>query len=323
MIDITRLELPTIFGMKTVNSYLLKGDCVALVDTGENTDKSYEALSAALKNSKLTVQDIDEIIITHAHVDHIGMTGRIVEESGAVVKVSDLVHPWAMDHMKMLTEREAVIDTTMAGLMPPATMEFFRTYYEDFKKGMLKAWSTIPNSKIQVFNHDEGIVSIAGKEWKTVYCPGHSSTQSCFYKEDTRQFLSADMLLKVTPTPVIEPLADGSMERTRSIFQLLESYDKLRKMDFSMVYPGHYELIEDHISYIDHQVKRIHERKEETLGLINSGITDMSELFNKLYKGRWHLPALVMMIGYLDLLESEGKIEMINGQAVGRIVGRR
>jgi len=76
--------------MKTVNAFLVIGDAVTLVDTGENSPECWEAMTKGLNDNGLTINDIDEIVITHAHVDHMGMARRISDESGAKVMVSSL-----------------------------------------------------------------------------------------------------------------------------------------------------------------------------------------------------------------------------------------
>jgi len=91
------ITLPCIFGMKTVNAFILKGDEVVLIDSGENTDESYAAMIAGLKSHQLEVTDIDRIVITHAHVDHIGMAQRVAEAANAKVWVSEKTHPYALD----------------------------------------------------------------------------------------------------------------------------------------------------------------------------------------------------------------------------------
>ena len=77
------IELPTIYGMKSVNAFLLKGDEPTLVDCGEKTPASFEALRAGLRREGLELKDLQKIVITHAHVDHMGMAAQVAEASGA------------------------------------------------------------------------------------------------------------------------------------------------------------------------------------------------------------------------------------------------
>jgi len=104
-------------------------------------------------------------------------------------------------------------------------------------------------------------------------------TLCCFYHKSTKRLLAADMLLNITPTPVMEPLIDNPDVRERGILTLLNSYEYFNELEISTVYPGHYEEFDDPKIKIDRQVKRIHSRKEECFDLIVSGTDNLLEIF--------------------------------------------
>lgn len=320
MVDIRRIELPTIFGMKTVNCFLIVGDTLTLVDAGEHTKESYAALQKGLSDNGYQISDIDDILITHAHVDHIGMAGTVARESGAPIKFSELVLPWAIDAPKMFAYRQKVIYGTLAELLPEPALDFFQSYYDDFRKNIFDLWDDIDESQIKVFQSNQNEVEIGNTSWKAIHSPGHSYTQHCFYQENTKQLLSADMLLKVVPTAVIEPAQEDYGKREKSILQLLTSYSVLDELEVSTVYPGHYEIIEDKDQLIASHLNRIEKRKEDTYRYLQDGLTEFSDLFNEMYKGRWNLPALVMLVGYLDLLEEGGRISMSAKEGI-KVIG--
>jgi len=102
-----RIELPTIYGMKTVNAYLFLDPVPTLIDCGEKTSASWDALVAALKKYGLQIKDIERVIITHAHVDHIGMAGKIAAHSKAQIWVNEYCYTWATDKEEMWARRMA------------------------------------------------------------------------------------------------------------------------------------------------------------------------------------------------------------------------
>ncbi len=65
------------------NAYLLVGEKVALVDT--LAPKGYGRLEKALSEEALKVGDIDFILVTHHHFDHVGNLARLRTTSGATV----------------------------------------------------------------------------------------------------------------------------------------------------------------------------------------------------------------------------------------------
>ena len=310
-----RLELPEIFNMKTVNSWLFKYPEPTLIDCGELTEASYQGLAAGLAAHGLLVSDIQRIIITHAHVDHMGMANRIAEESGAKVWVSEYAADWATHVNDRWPARTALIKQTLERrLMSESPIAQMLQAGSAAFQDMLTYWEPIPPEHVHIFQSGNGI-EIGGARWEVIYAPGHSSTQTCFYQPQSRYLLSADMLLNIAPTPVIE--ADPFLPdiRMRGLSVMMQSYQTFRTMDISTVFPGHYQPFQNAEEVIDRQVARIRQRAGQCLELIRSGITDYSTLLLQMYPKRMSFPAIAMMIGYLDLLEANGQIvsELIDG----------
>ena len=307
--EIYRIELPTVFGMKTVNSFVILNDEMVLIDCGEDTDASFLALEAGMRHHGLYIKDIDRIIITHAHVDHMGMASRVAEEADAEVWVSELVLPWAIDPKEMWIKRKSILGPEMMKYFPNEIKSFVETNYLSFLDSMSDVWQPIPEKRIKTFD-SEGMMRIASEMWNVIYLPGHSQSQSAFYNQKTKELLSADMLLRITPTPVIEADIKDPSKRSIGIIDLLDSYKKIRSLDIQTVYPGHYEIFHNAHEVIDRQVNRIHDRKEKCLEYIETGISKFYDLLQAMYSSNFSPPAMIMLIGYLDLLQAEGKIRM-------------
>lgn len=300
--------------MNTVNCFLIKGEENVLVDCGEDSDESMAALKEGLRTEGLSIADIDRVIITHAHVDHLGMARRVSRAADCEVWVSDLVEDWVQDVEGMWQQRSDIMQSSIGMFLDKEMSSGIYAMFADMSKKILEQWHPVDSDRIQVFHHGTGTIKMGGADWNVVYAPGHSITQSCFYNPITHQLISADMLLKITPTPVMEVDPDDHSQRERSIVTMLDSYSKFRDLETSMVYPGHYENFDDPIDKIDYQVGRIHLRKEECFELIKNGTTDLLQIFQVMYKGRWHLPAFNMTIAYLDLLEHEEKISIVKNE---------
>lgn len=309
-----QIELPTIYGMKTVNAWLFTDPEPVLVDCGEKSEASWAALQAGLAEHGLRVENLSRVVITHAHVDHIGMAGKIVENSQAQVWVSDYVYDWAVHLPQMYERRKSMVDEVMTLAGQTKDSPFRKTFmgvFETFKE----AWDILPKERVNTFPID-GTLQMGGQPWEVIYAPGHCINQTCFYQRASKQLISADMLLNITPTPVTDASLEPPYERVKSLPQLLESYDTFSKMEIGMVYPGHYQPFEQAQAVIDFQVRRIHQRTADCLRHIQEGTHDFFELLKKLYPGRFIPPAFTMLIGYLDLLQAQGKIEIrvVDGQ---------
>lgn len=301
-----RIELPTLFGMKTVNSYLFTTPEVVLVDCGEDTDASYKALQNGLAKEGLNIKDIERIVITHAHIDHIGMAHRVSEASGAMVHVPEYAYEWAVNLSEMRDRRLKVITDCMDEIGVPKTNRLYKNFVAAFA-GFDKFWGTIPTEKVIIFPMT-GTIELGGATWEVLYTPGHCISQVSFYQPDNKAFISADMLLKITSTPVIDPILEPPYTRQKSILIMLKTFERISKLDIETVYPGHYEPFNNHKEMIANQVQRIHKRKLQCLALIEEGVQFFQELLTKMYGKNFPFPAFPMLIGYLDLLIDEGKI---------------
>src|SRR5689334_6606086 len=88
------IALPTPFEIGDVNTYLAEGDTLTLIDCGINTPDAYTALTAGLAELGYAIRDIKRLVITHHHVDHVGLARRIVDESGAEIWCHADCVPW-------------------------------------------------------------------------------------------------------------------------------------------------------------------------------------------------------------------------------------
>src|SRR3712207_6754935 len=87
-----RLALPLgIHGVPTVSAYLLRGDdgdtlvdcgIAAGVDGGDPGPDGTAAVSAALTAAGSSLERLERLVVTHAHIDHFGLAGEVVRRSG-------------------------------------------------------------------------------------------------------------------------------------------------------------------------------------------------------------------------------------------------
>ena len=76
MITPIQIELPTPYSLgsiSSVNAWLFTEPEPTLIDCGLKTEESRLALEAGLAQQGLQLEDIQHIIITHAHEDHSGL----------------------------------------------------------------------------------------------------------------------------------------------------------------------------------------------------------------------------------------------------------
>jgi glyoxylase-like metal-dependent hydrolase (beta-lactamase superfamily II) len=80
---IHRLRIPTPFAVGRVNCYLIEDRPLTLVDTGPNSGKALDELQRQLAERGHAIEELEWVILTHQHIDHLGLVEIIVQHSGA------------------------------------------------------------------------------------------------------------------------------------------------------------------------------------------------------------------------------------------------
>ena len=88
------LRIPTPFQVGRVNTYLLEDDPLTLVDSGPNSGKALDELERQLDALGHRIEDLELVIVTHQHIDHLGLVDIVANRSGAEVAAIDLAVPF-------------------------------------------------------------------------------------------------------------------------------------------------------------------------------------------------------------------------------------
>ena len=309
-----RIELPFGSGGESVNAWLFPGPEPVLIDTGDGEPATWDRLVHALHAHGVSVAKLAHLYITHVHIDHFGQAARLAEESDVQIHILDRNLPWLTDFTQQWAHR---LDYYRSHFLPRTGLQTEHIAQAvEASERILAAYRGVPAARVQPFgagsHHRFGDLA-----WQAIHTPGHADGLTCFYQPQTRQFLSADMLLAKTPTPVVDPLP-GTQKRVRALPLFLRSLRRVEALDIDVTYPGHGAIIPDHRALIQAQRTRIEQRMAECLGYIEQGQATVADLLAQMYplrNGRINMAGLWMLIGYLDILEERGKISrvLVNG----------
>lgn len=199
------------------NAYLVSYEgSVILIDAG--CERKIHNLKLALKQNALGMSDINLIIVTHSHYDHVGCLAEIKEKSGAKV----LAH---IDEAEYLKKGHTPF--------PEGTMLPFKLISKTgnrFFSGGRKFGKFTPVEPDIVI---EGEYDISKPELsvKIIHTPGHTSGSVCVIINNESAIVG-DTLFNVIPGTVYPPFANNATK-------LIKSWERLLDTGCSIFYPGH------------------------------------------------------------------------------------
>src|SRR5215208_110889 len=113
MSSIVAIALP-LAHVGSVNAWLLPGDPVTLIDTGPREARAEAALESGLRREGLRVEDIELVLGTHHHLDHVGLAATIQRRSGATVAVLDRAADYAAHYAAEIEQDRPFAHALMA-----------------------------------------------------------------------------------------------------------------------------------------------------------------------------------------------------------------
>lgn len=197
------------------NSYLLSGDELTLVDTGMPGEE--EEIIESITKIGRRCEDLNYILITHAHLDHMGSVAAIQKLSGAKVVASNREVEYVEGMRKTWKMgREGLGGKVFKGVL--FLLETFSFRYE-------------PASVDITCRGGEVIDSFGGI--KVISTPGHSPGSLSFYQGEKRIIFTGDALSGV-PQLKLPPRLGCDDYR-----EALTSVRKIAELDFDICLFGH------------------------------------------------------------------------------------
>jgi len=305
-----RLSVPTPYPVGPVNLYLIPGDEPVLVDAGPGTDEAWNALAQGLAEHNLQISDIRHLVITHAHLDHYGLAGRIVAESGACVYAHPHNEPLLVDfrnEWKRITQFYGEV-MIKAGVPLDRLMDIGQHMQRS------QSFNTQPVT-VGRFLHDGDTLDLAGGPWEILHTPGHAMGAICLYQRQQRCLITGDHLLpEINSNPVVEPPPAGCEERPRSLVDYLNSLERIAALDVRIAYPGHGDPIGNPRELIARRIAHRRNRTKQVQALLTDEGQTVYQLAQQVFGPNIPRDQLFLMIsevlGHLDVLEVRGVVQM-------------
>lgn len=205
---------------------VVEGTGVTLVDTGYPRDR--DLIGASLAEIGRGLGDLEVVLLTHGHVDHLGSAQRLRRDHGLPVRSH------AREVPNVRGEREEVISEAELArhAWRPKVMRFV---LNAVAKGALTVEHV---EEVEAFG-DGATLDVPGRP-VSVHTPGHTSGHVGFHLPERGVLLSGDALITVD----VWDESDRGPQLIRPEFNVdhdraVRSLDRLERIEADVVVPGH------------------------------------------------------------------------------------
>ena len=198
-----------------VNCYLIQGEKNILIDAG--APGMLKSFLKKLTQTGIQPADIDLILFTHGHFDHIGFASELKELSGATAAIH---------------QREVEWLETGKPVPPPGVTPWGKALISLIK---LTSGVTLPPTQVDIpLSDNDFSLAEYGIPGRVIYTPGHSMG-SVSILLDSGEAIVGDLAMNYW----LMGLTPGLPIFAEDIEMVKDSWRKLLKEDIRVIYPGH------------------------------------------------------------------------------------
>jgi glyoxylase-like metal-dependent hydrolase (beta-lactamase superfamily II) len=303
---IHRLPLPTPFLVGRINCYLIEDEPLTLVDTGPNSGKALDELELALAARGHTIEDLELIVITHQHLDHIGLLEILVRRSGAQVAALDLLAPYLAAFSESMEGDDRFAEALMRSQGVPGDLVVaLRAVSSAFR-----AWGS--SAQVTKPLRDGDTLELRDRTLRVLHRPGHSPSDTLFFDERREILIAGDHLIAhISSNPFVSrPLgADPGVERPRALITYIDSMIATRELSPGLTLPGHGDPILDHRTLIDQRLAMHARRARKMLEMIRDHPLTAYEIAQAMWGNAAVTQAYLTLsevLGHVDILVRDG-----------------
>ena len=300
-----RIAIPTPFAVGRVNVYLIEDDPLTLVDAGPNSGSSLDELERRLAGLGHGIEDLELILVTHQHIDHIGLVDIVASRSGADVAAIDRLVPFLEGYSDAAAADDEFAAQTMLrhGISPDVTQALQAVSLA------FRAWGA--GTSVARTLRVGDVVRFRDRELEVAFRPGHSPTDTVFHDRERRMLIAGDHLLAhISSNPLIaRPF--GATKRLQSLVIYMKSLERTKAMDVDLVLGGHGDPVLDHVALIDKRLSLHARRAEQILRLIaerpRTAYDVAQAMWGDIAVTQAYL-TLSEVVGHVDLLVNAGRV---------------
>jgi glyoxylase-like metal-dependent hydrolase (beta-lactamase superfamily II) len=291
----------------SVNAWLLPGDPLTLVDTGPRDARALQALEDGLRDEGLRIEDLELLLLTHHHVDHVGLAATIARRAGAAVAGLGALADYVARYDREVEEDRRFAHALMRHHGVPEQVVAGDEPFWDFLRDGAEAFSV--GARLA----DGDRLRAGGRLLRVVARPGHSTTDTLFVDDCAGLAFTGDHLLSriSSNTEIASPerSADG---RARSRVRYLDGLRRTAEMPLRRLLTGHGAPVTAPARLVRARLLEHRRRCERIAAILEQGPSSAYAVAEHLWVARTvaEQPLLVVweVLGHLELLLAAGRV---------------
>ena len=243
-----------------INAYLVKsGNESMLIDTGWNTDESFNSLTSQLNEVGASYEGLKYIAITHTHPDHYGLVGRLEKFTKAELVIHELERSLLKPRY---THTEHVLDDMQQWLEINGVPDASRPLLQNASMSMLGLVAVaLPDIIVRGGEH----LKVGDFDLEILWTPGHSPGHICFYERNQQILFSGDFILpRITPNISMHAKTIGN-----PLVDYINALRQVVKLPTKLVLPSHGDPFEDLPRRANEILKHHETRMQDILKVFN------------------------------------------------------
>ncbi len=268
-------------------------------------DEALAALEHGLRRVGVRLEDIELVLATHHHLDHVGLAATVKRRSGAPVAVLGDVADYTRDYQRNIEQDRAFSHRLMTAHGVPCEVIEANEEFWDFLR------SNSADLEADVRLEDGQRVRAGGRDLEVVARPGHSPTDTLFVDAGARlAFVGDHLLAGISSNTEISPVGvtDGARPRPRT--EYLKSLKQTAAMPLDTLLTGHGRPVNAHRALVDLRIAEHRRRAARIAGILLGEPQSAYGVAEQLWPERTvrQQPLLVVweVLGHLEILVAAG-----------------